>query len=308
MSILRRGAERIRGVTSPVTLTGRLCRAALRAGAKLHRRWDAHFGPCPSFSIWCFVTGCYNSGTTVLHDLIAAHPSVAALPAEGQALTSELPSTAGSPIERLWVARPEQLAPFPEGRLDADADRVRRQWGARFDSLDRPVGVVKSPEDVPRLFWLDRHWPEPRFIGIVRSPYAVVEGLRRKAGLDISVAALQWRRSNQIMARKFEELEHTLMVRYEQLVDRPREMWPRIARWIGLSHRNGVPKTEFTVHGVTSELRNMNRRSVDRLTNQQKEEITEICRSVMDRFGYRPLAQLDSDIHTADTFEASVKL
>lgn len=306
MSVFRSIGEPIREARDPVSPVGRVCRAALRLEGWLHRGWDGYFGPSPSFSAWCFVTGCYYSGTTVLHHLIAAHPSVASLPAEGQALTSELPSTAGTNLERLWVAHPERFAPSPEGRLEVDVARVRRQWGARFDQPEGPVGLVKSPEDVPRLRWIARHWSDARFLGIVRCPYAVVEGLRRKADLDISVAAIQWRRSNQIMSDKFAEVENSVVVRYEELVERPRRVWLGISEWLGLEGTDELPKTELTVHGVTSQLRNMNPNSIDRLTEPEKREITEICGSVMDRYGYRSPSELDGPVHTADAFDEPV--
>src|SRR5690554_6700863 len=39
---------------------------------------------------WIFVCGCYNSGTTIIKQVIGAHPDVAMTPIEGDCLTSYL--------------------------------------------------------------------------------------------------------------------------------------------------------------------------------------------------------------------------
>ena len=40
---------------------------------------------------WLFLVGCYNSGTTILRDIVASHPNVSDLPFEGVKLTSAFP-------------------------------------------------------------------------------------------------------------------------------------------------------------------------------------------------------------------------
>ncbi|MBK9319321.1 MAG: sulfotransferase [Bacteroidetes bacterium] len=40
---------------------------------------------------WVFILGCYNSGTTLLHKLLATHSDIGSMPNEGQFYSSQLP-------------------------------------------------------------------------------------------------------------------------------------------------------------------------------------------------------------------------
>ncbi len=39
---------------------------------------------------WVFIIGCYNSGTTLLNEILASHPKISGLPDEGVMLTDQL--------------------------------------------------------------------------------------------------------------------------------------------------------------------------------------------------------------------------
>lgn len=41
------------------------------------------FTPVPRPDKWLFVVGCYNSGTTLLAEMLSRHPNISGLPTEG---------------------------------------------------------------------------------------------------------------------------------------------------------------------------------------------------------------------------------
>jgi len=55
------------------------------------RRFFRTFVSVPRGKSYLFVVGCYNSGTTLLADMLTQHPEISPLPTEGSALTDALP-------------------------------------------------------------------------------------------------------------------------------------------------------------------------------------------------------------------------
>ena len=82
----------------------------------LQLAWSGRYGQIRNPRQWVFVVGCYNSGTTLLHDVPANHPDVAHLPREGQYCTDQLlvPKDAG--LARSWALDP--------GRFTLNEDTV----------------------------------------------------------------------------------------------------------------------------------------------------------------------------------------
>lgn len=44
---------------------------------------------------WVFIVGCYNSGTTLLNQILSCHPDILTLPDEGAFLTRRVPTPEG---------------------------------------------------------------------------------------------------------------------------------------------------------------------------------------------------------------------
>jgi hypothetical protein len=235
---------------------------------------------------WVFVVGCYNSGTTLLHDVIASHPSVARMPREGQYCTDQLtiPSEVG--LTRTWALDPERFVPRP-GR-EPDAEKLKRQWCGMMSDPRLPVFIEKSIPNAARIQWLDKNFPGAHFIALVRNGYAVAEGINRKAGQSVEVAAKQWQQSNRIMLDQLEKVNHKLILKYEDITAQPAEQMQQIMDFLGLDSKELLADHKWTVHGVTSNIRNMNARSLSRLSPEDREYIHQEAGELLDHFGYTP--------------------
>lgn len=254
---------------------------------KLDRWRRGRFGPEPTPERWLFLVGCYNSGTTLLHDLLAEHPGIGSLPTEGQFLTDQLVVPKDVGLARQWAIRPELFRMTEHDGAAVDVSRIKRQWGARFNDLRRPVLLERSPPDAARTRWLQRHFAPASFIGIVRDGIAVSEGIRRRAGHSLTDAARQWACSNEIMLEDFARLERTLLVRYEELTARPDEVIAEVFEFAGLPPLDApIGEREFAVHGARSPIRNMNDRSAGALTDAERAEIRAVAGPLLDRLGY----------------------
>ncbi|HID44418.1 MAG TPA: sulfotransferase [Chromatiaceae bacterium] len=235
---------------------------------------------------WVFIVGCYNSGTTLLHDVIASHPMVAHLPREGQYCTDELlvPSEVG--LTRVWALQPEMFVPSP--RNEPDAEKIKRQWCAYMSNPLLPVFLEKSIPNAARIKWLDKHFPNAHFIALIRNGYAVAEGIHRKAGQSVEVAAKQWQQSNRIMLDQLEQVEHKLLLRYEDLTSKPAESLDKVMTFLGLDAAKLKADKKWTVHGETSNIRNMNKRSLARLSDEDKHFIHQEAGEMLDAFHFSP--------------------
>ena len=126
-----------------------------------------------------FVVGVYNSGTTMIKDILGLHPEISTLPIEGDKLTNLLPNHEG----RAW----------PRG-VYGELFKVSRER-REFPALDvesllsdwRPWVrngawlVEKSVLNSFRIKRLQDCFPNVRFLCIFRDPSEVVSGIARRS-------------------------------------------------------------------------------------------------------------------------------
>lgn len=247
----------------------------------------AWHGRIPSPKKWVFIVGCYNSGTTLLHDLLASHSQIGAMPREGQFLTDQLRLPKAEGLPRLWALDPDRFQLDEHSRASIDVDRLKRQWGARYNDANQPVLLEKSPTNAARTRWLQKHFVPAYFIGIIRNGYAVAEGIHRKAGHPIELAARQWARSNEIMLRDFDVLDQSLLLRYERLAAAPDACLRELFEFIGVEpEKLSVGDEVWEIHERRSPIKNMNDQSFDRLTQAEVDVIDRVAYDLLEQFDY----------------------
>ncbi len=218
---------------------------------------------------WIFIIGCYNSGTTLLANILREHPQIGGLPTEGVYLSDVLPYPEQFGWPRNWsqCADRMRLDPCRDAHL---AERIRRQWSIWAPS-DKPNLVEKSIANAARLPFLEANFRPAWFIHIVRNGYAVAAGIRQKANVDrwngefqgsgypMRLCAQQWRVSDETVARDSRNISHFMQIYYEDLVARPTEVLEEVTGFIGVARlpENTVMKT-WQVHGVVSPINDMN--------------------------------------------------
>lgn len=269
-----------------------------KAFGELHREFRILLTPDVLDRKWTFILGCYNSGTELLMTLLGEHPAIASLPVEGQFLTDQFPKDYDLGLPRMWVLR-EDLFRMTGDETGPDARRIRKEWLMRLDRT-KPVFVEKSPPNTPRARWLQKQFENSHFIALVRNGYAVAEGIRRKAephhmknGWPIDLCARQWARTYEVLLEDEPALERVLWVRYEDLVERPRDEFARILGFLGLPEPEAwldVDRTR-TVHEREEPLRNFNTDSISRLSRADIDVISSVAGPMLEHFGYeRPTA------------------
>lgn len=255
--------------------------------------------PVPRPKKWVFLVGCYNSGTTLLSELLGRHPEISALRTEGHFITDQFQKDYELGLPRMWAGR-EELFRLTEHDEGPDPIRIKKQWGLRLDR-SKPVLLEKSPPNTPRMLWLQAHFPPAYFVAIVRNGYAVAEGITRKGdpkhlreGWPIEQSAWQWRRSNEIIEEDAPHLKHLLWSRYEDLTANPKQELDRICRFLGVSPFPAFDTSQaVTIHERVHEVMNLNQSSIDALSALDISRINEVAGDCLARYGYERIEPTD---------------
>jgi hypothetical protein len=248
--------------------------------------------PIPVGKRWLFLVGCYNSGTTLLAELLSRHPQISGLPTEGHFITDQFVKDYEVGLPRMWAGR-EELFRLTEDDGGPDPVRVMKEWGMRLD-LSRDVLLEKSPPNSVRTRWLQRHFAPAYFVVIVRNGYAVAEGITRKAdprhlrdSWPIEQSAWQWRRSYEVLEEDQPNLEHVMWLSYESLTADPVTELNRITEFVGVHpFVNFDPAASFDIHERSEPLKNLNDVSIKRLGSSEIRRINEVAAQTLTKYGY----------------------
>ena len=252
-----------------------------------------------------------NSGSTFLAGALATCRAVWSLSGEGQAI----PGYAGPVTTRglelaIWAAEPRGIALFADpGRHDWARTRKAWYFFARADDPGASVFVEKSSQRVFQIGQLARYFRNPRFLFMVRNPYAACEGIcrsfRRRFGWDHLPRAAEGGRSLEEMAaahvvhclaRQRRNVEargnRGVFFTYEAMCAEPervaREIQALVPELDDLELRRRLP-----VKGRYDEvLTDMNARQIARLTAGQLAAFNRVFhehRDLFDHFGYEML-------------------
>ena len=243
---------------------------------------------------WLFIVGVNNSGTTLLWELLRAHPAIAGMAREGQFGTWALPEPMEYGVPRIWTERSAVFRWREDDGEGADPKRVRFDWIWRMRGLDGARYLLeKSPPSCLRARWLQRHFAGATFIVVTRSPYAVAEGVRRRHGVSITRAAAHWARAYEAVLEDLPHLERQLVVSYEELAAQPEATLARVTSFLGLPPLAGeVTRGAQRVNNAdeaASVIRDFNAGSLARLAPDDVTAITALTGEVMARLGYAPV-------------------
>ena len=249
-----------------------------------------------------------HAGSTFLMRAIETCRAVWSLPFEGQFALGYAGPRLGrgrlAGARKIWASRRR----WRDALTDAaayDWARIRATWyfQARAQDPRAPVFFTKSPPHLLVVDELVRHFPNPRFLFMVRNPYAVCEGIcrfRETLGLGPSegslpevaarhaVTCLEHQRRNVAAQR-----ERGVLFTYETMCAEPERVEAMVRGLVpeidDLELRRRLP-----VKGRYHEmLTDMNARQIARLEPGRIAAFNRVFRAhrdVLDHFGYELLA------------------
>jgi hypothetical protein len=251
---------------------------------------------------WVFIIGCYNSGTTLLREMLGSHPQIATLPREGVRFTDQFPDLQSGGWQRMLLKN-QQIWEMPFNNIEQRTDRIIRDWSPLWKPGAK-VFLEKSIEHAVRISWLEKAFNSPYFITIVRNGYCVCEGIRRKAApqgpavyemgteYPVPLVAEQWVKINNEIEKQTKNVKHVYPISYEKLVDNPIQTMHELLDFIGVSECL-IEKNENDIKIGYSGFRisNMNPLSLQRLSSEDFSKANSVLSDALKRYGYPVITQ-----------------
>jgi hypothetical protein len=195
-----------------------------------------------------FIVGCGRSGTTLLRTLLNRHTAIA-IPLESLFIVDYLKAASRfdiSVLKSLLVKEPEiqewGIRPSLKDLQDSHTitEAVEKVHGVYLESKGKRQWGQKTPRFVRHMDLILTHFPNSRFVHMIRDPRAVVSSLMHSDVHRSNAfhASLRWKMD----VRKgldFEERnpDHVLRVYYEDLVRNVEEAIGRILTFLDLPYK-----------------------------------------------------------------------
>jgi hypothetical protein len=272
---------------------------------------------------WIFITGCNNSGTTLIDYLLGLHPDVDPIKSEIHQFR----------IPRIVTTYPRNyIFPSPMVVRRPDGKRLNRVWTENLPLFREPIVEVpiirfalkqsrktfdgiytmgKSPQMMVKMPWMQKRLPDSRFIIIIRNGYCVAEGIRRRFNryldpklqhtwteedpMTVARAARHWNKAHEVMLNDTKDLRDYAVIRYEDLCRDPADMLRRLVEFFDLPPFDyeevlAKPIPIFKGYRREAKIRNMNGESFKNLSEEDIAGITREAEPMLKRFGYPILA------------------
>jgi len=188
-----------------------------------------------------FICGLHRSGTSVLHRLLASHPSVSGFANTG------VPEDEGQHLQSVYspaksFGGPGRFGFNARAHMDethalasrVSAERIFADWARHWD-LEARVLIEKSPPNIVRTRFLQALFPNALFVMVMRHPIAVAtatEKWRRWDGIERLIE--HWLVCHEKFEADKPHLTRSIVVRYEGLTAAPDQTLASIFSLMGL--------------------------------------------------------------------------
>lgn len=243
---------------------------------------------------WIFIVGCYNSGTTLLDQILASHTQISGLPDEGVIFTNQLHRPEDFGWRRMWFRCQEEL-----NNENPDSNIIKKHWSHFYDK-GKELLLEKSIANTCRIPFILKNFAPVYIIHIVRNGYAVAEGIHRKAfplennsffkkgHYPIELCIKQWTYSLEEVEKHKGGINNFLEISYEDLCENTEEVLSKVTNFLNIeSFSKQILTSSFSVHEKDSKIRNMNERSISRLSKEDLLKINKVAADHLDQHGYR---------------------
>jgi hypothetical protein len=249
---------------------------------------------------WIIILSNYNSGSTLLRNILSSTNETAHLPDESVLYTKQLKRPDEEfGWQRNWV-------------FCGDSLKIDENDNVRFNKYLKDISSVwilkkaskyfleKSISNITRIGWYEKQCKSVKFIAIVRNPLASCEGMSRKSmpvgnartqygkdKYDMKDLALQYKVANEEIIKMQSKVNHLEFIKYEDLCKDPTGTLNNIFDYLQLDKNQFVIKNNvLDINGFKYKIQNYNDKSLQNLSSQDIKVITKINKSLITKFGY----------------------
>lgn len=227
-----------------------------------------------------FLCGCFNSGTTIMRDVLGSHPSIKKTPREGVVYTRLLSDYEVEEWARCWCERDriEEINTVEFSDLSADA--LLSDW--RFWMPKRGWFLEKSIANLARMRQLEKLFPDARFIVISRDPLPVIEGITRRTKALVenpngvytdNMAFDQWKLCKDFAEEQVNLLTHCHQLTYERFVEAPDVEINKILNFLDLEPSASYENPYLRIGDINWQIRNGNQDSIKAVSDERISKI-----------------------------------
>ena len=251
-----------------------------------------------------FIIGPNNSGTTFLQRALATSQHTWNLNREGQhTFGFSGPSSRALKVGLLWSTRPEWVQAFRD-ESNFNWAKSLSTWYFQAAALrsDATVFVEKSPPFMLCVDQLLRNFVNPKFLFLVRNPYAVAESIARRESKRphrgfpgsreelLTLAAQHITNCFQFQQENLQRYaDYGTTFTYEEMCEEPEKIEHQIATLVPEIDDLKLNQS-LAVKGLYHEpLRNMNQQQIDRLSTKDLAILNRIFatkKDLLSHFGY----------------------
>ena len=246
-----------------------------------------------------------NSGSTLLKNLLATSNNTWNLAKEGQhTFGFSGPCTrqiAGGGL--IWSTRSEWIEKLTnENAYNWAITRQAWYFSAFSHNPQAAVFVTKAPPFLLNVQLLKKNFHNPKFIFMIRNPYAVIEGIyrrrrRSKAPKNGDIRLIASQHIVNCLAQQKKNIEQhgseNIFFTYEDMCDRPLHIEKRLSEWFPALSDLCLRQTVSVKKTYNEPLRNMNSQQIAQLTHDDIDVINSILREhepLLAHFGYSLMA------------------
>ena len=254
---------------------------------------------------YLFIICMNNSGSTLLERVMSECQNAVGFPApggpdqqvNGQGFVPDLMPIPGKMVpkcRRIWSEQSAILA----NELHYQWPRIKVRWheewarNPKFAGANPRVFLEKSPPNIFRASMLQKYFKDSWFILMQRNPYAVAEGIRRRAKLPIERCIQHWIRCARQQVRNEKTLRRAIKMNYEELSEHPEACRQRVTTFMPELSDLDIGR-EVEVHSLDGRVRqpivNYNAKQIALLSHDDLAEINKHLEAVpelMSHFGY----------------------
>lgn len=187
-----------------------------------------------------FLAGHHRSGTSLLHEIIREHPFISGFSEtgapedEGQHLQSvyEPAKTFGGPGKYIYDPN-SYMNEQHELATELSAKAIIEEWEQYYDT-NSPYYIEKSPPNLIRTRFLQKLFPNSKFIVILRHPIVVGYATQKWSKTSIKSLIEHSLRGYEIFMNDIPYLSNVYVVRYEDFVDKPQKKIKKIYEFLNL--------------------------------------------------------------------------
>jgi len=229
-----------------------------------------------------------NSGSSILHDLIATSPDVAILPGEGQFCENFVGPLAYQYGVAHFFTKKEDIF---RNKKNYEWEIIKRQWNFHWTNSNpnATVFLQKSPPDILRADMLAEEFEDTKFIIMIRNPYAMIESiLRANPAASLIDAATHAIRCLEIQLEHSEKYLNDLVFTYEDLTNNTTEIVKQIEEYLNITRIDN--NRIFNTKGYSSKILNMNEFQIKKLSDKQLKIINSVFSKkmpVLSECGYK---------------------